>query len=63
MTSAQRITSSLRDLGWSSRQLAARARVPPTTAWRWVKGEAAAPESVVAWLEELAGMIRSRPAP
>lgn len=39
MTGADRIKRLLKDKGWSGRELARRAGLPPSTVARWIRGE------------------------
>ncbi len=64
-TPGQRLRRACQVLGWSSRDAAARLECDPRLVQRWwtdMDGHAA-PEPVVAWVEDLADYIRTHPAP
>ena len=61
--SPDRFRECLTLLHWSQRGLADILDTHPTTVRRMATGDAAIPDTVAAWLEELAAAHRARPAP
>lgn len=63
MTPSARIDRALLELRWSLGTFAEVADVSYATVKKWRNGRYAAPEAVLAWLDDLAAYVRAHPVP
>lgn len=61
--SLTRLCTALTVLHWGPTDLADEVRVNERTARRWISGHNPTPESILAWLEDLARYIKDHPPP
>ncbi len=57
------LRAALATIGWSNCELARRTGIQEKQIRRMLKGDAAVPERIAGWLEDLAGYHAARPAP